>query len=398
MNILLVSSYLPYPLTSGGHIRLFNLIKQLAKEHVITLVCEKRPFQTQDDIRALEKYCKEVYTVDRKKQWSLQTIARTGLSPYPFLLTGHRNNRMRRIIKELLNKERFDLIHIETFYVMQNLPETKIPTVLVEHNVEYLVYKRFAQFAKIFLQPVLYIDVFKLWYWERRYWEKATKLVAVSEEEKNMMKRSDVDIVPNGVDIQKFKMKKENGTGAYKILFIGDFKWIQNRDTTRFILEEIWPRIHNSKLMIHNSIKLWIVGKNIPEDIKKAHNGEDILIDENASKETEEIFQKASVLLSPIRVGGGTSYKILEAMASGVPVITTSLGREGIKAQEGEEILIADNAQEIATKLLAILSDERLYEHIAKNARRLVEENYDWEIITKKLVSVYNQVTKKEYD
>ncbi len=260
MKILIVSSYLPFPLTSGGHIRLFNLLKELSKNHELTLVCEKRQLQTSDDIKEVNRFCKEIFVVDRLKQWSLQTIAKTGFSPYPFLLTGHRNNKMKKILKKLLDEKHFDLIHIETFYVMQNLPIVTIPTVLVEHNIEYLVYKRFAQFAKIALRPLLFIDVWKLWYWERYYWEKATKLVAVSEEEKALMKMKNVAIVPNGVDVQKFRMQNsefKNNNAIKKILFIGDFKWIQNRDTARYILEDIW-RIISSKMQ--SQLQLWIGG------------------------------------------------------------------------------------------------------------------------------------------
>lgn len=389
MNILVVSSYLPFPLTSGGHIRLYNLLKELSKNHELTLVCEKRKFQTDEDIQEIKKFCKEIFVVNRLKQWSLETIAKTGFSPYPFLITGHRNNHMKKILKKILVEKKFDLIHIETFYVMQNLPVVNIPTVLVEHNLEYLVYRRFAQFAKIALRPLLYIDVLKLWYWERYYWKKATKLVAVSEEEKILMQIKDVAVIPNGVDTHKYQLRPvDEKFKERRILFIGDFKWIQNRDTVRHIVDEIWPLIKKSE----QNIQLLIVGKHIPSDIRSAHNGKDIVIDEDAPKETEKIFQKASILLSPIRVGGGTSYKILEAMASGVPVITTSLGIEGINAGDGKEVLIADNPQEFAEKISFILSNEKLYKIIAGNARKLIEEKYDWKIIAKDLEKVYISV------
>lgn len=396
MNILVVSSYLPYPLTSGGHIRLYNLLKQLAKNHTLTLVCEKRQFQANDDIKEVKKFCKEIFVVDRLKQWSLQTIAKTGFSAYPFLLTGHKSNKMKKIIQKLLEKEKFDLIHVETFYVMQNLPKTSLPTVLVEHNIEYLVYKRFAQFSKIALRPLFYIDVMKLSYWEKYYWKKAIKLVAVSEEEKSIMQRNDVAIVSNGVDINKFTIRSlDKKFKDKKVLFIGDFKWMQNRDAVKFILQEIWPILQREWNSESGKLILWIVGKHIPQALKEMARDSNIIFDEHAPKETEEIFKQASVLLSPVRVGGGTSYKILEAMASGVPVVTTTLGREGIKAQEDKEIVIADSAYELAEKLIKVLSNEKLYNDIATNARKLIEAQYDWKIITKELEKVYTSVVKK---
>lgn len=209
MKILLVSSFLPYPLFSGGHIRLFNIIKHLSKKHEIYLVCEKRDYQNASDMESVKKFCQEVVTVNRKTQWSLINIVKTGFSMMPFLLVGHNNQDMKKKIKFLLQNNKFDLIHVETFYVMQNLPEVEIPIVLAEHNVEYLVYRRFVDKAFFPIRPILYIDVLKLKYWEEKYWRKATKLVGVSEVDKKVMSKTgrDVSIVPNGADTKKFKVK-----------------------------------------------------------------------------------------------------------------------------------------------------------------------------------------------
>jgi hypothetical protein len=135
MKILLVSSFLPYPLFSGGHIRLYNIIKGLSKNHDITLVCEKRDYQTKEDIKEVGKFCKKVIAVDRKKQWTFSNIFKAGISLSPFLIVGHTNELLKQAIIQLLNNENFDLIHVETFYVYQNIPETQLPIVLIEHNV-----------------------------------------------------------------------------------------------------------------------------------------------------------------------------------------------------------------------------------------------------------------------
>ena len=98
MNILIVSSYLPYPLYSGGNVRLYNLLKELSKKHSITLICEKRPTQTQEDVTEVEKICEKVITVDRKKQWSLQNILKSGISSQPFLILGHTLPKMKEVM------------------------------------------------------------------------------------------------------------------------------------------------------------------------------------------------------------------------------------------------------------------------------------------------------------
>lgn len=402
MRILLLSSFLPYPLYTGGHIRLFNLIKGLSKKHQIFLVCEKRNYQTRDDVEEVEKICEKVITFEREKQWSLWNILKTGFSKKPFLITGHTNAKMQEEISNLLKQESFDLIHVETFYVMQNLLSVDIPIVLAEHNIEYLVYKRFADKSPLLLKLILYIDVLKIKYWEEAVWTKATKLIAVSRIEKKIMegKRKDVSVVSNGVDIDKFKVRSEKlevGSSEKRILFIGDFKWLENRDAARFILEKIWPALKskiNSALQNQRpKISLWVVGKHIPEDLKRL--GDDsVIFDENAPSNTSLIYQKADLLLAPIRVGGGTSFKILEAMSCGLPVITSSLGNEGIGAKDNFEILIANNTSEFVRKAKDVLENRGLYASVAQNARKLIEQKFDWKMIVQELEAVYESAIR----
>ena len=392
MNILLVSSYLPFPLTNGGSVRLFNIIKQLSKNHTITLVCEIRTHQTEDDVLFVKKYCKEVITVKRKKQWSLQTIIKTGISKESFLVTGHTHKAMKEKISNLLSSESFDLIHVETFYVMQNIPKTSLPIVLVEHNIEFLVYKRYAKTMPFWARPLLLLDVQKLKKTEMNSWKKATKLVAVSEQEKKLMGIPGVVVVPNGVDIAEFNFSESKKNGSTKhVLFIGNFKWLQNKDSAKFIISSIWPKV--KKIENENKSKLqyilWIVGKHIPPSLKNISNDSSIVFDENASSNTAEIFKKSLVLLAPIRVGGGTSFKILEAMASGVAVLTTPLGVEGIGARDNEEVVLANTGEEFSEKLIKLASDEKMRNELIKNARRLIEEKYDWGKIVKILEGVY---------
>lgn len=387
MKILMVSSYLPYPLYSGGHIRLYNLIKNLSGKHEITLVCEKRNYQTQKDIDEVSKICKKVITVERKKQWSLSNVLKSGVSFSPFLLVGHNNPEMEKQILREIENNKFDLIHVETFYVMQNLPKTNIPIVLAEHNIEYLVYKRFVKKAPVMARPLLYIDILKLKRAEKKCWKKASKLIAVSPDEQKIMGRK-AEIVPNGVDVDKFKLKKINlNKIEKKVLFIGDFKWIQNRDSIVYIIKNIWPRVSAK----NPNLKLWVVGRSIPDSIKKLGN-DSIIFDENASNQTELIFQEADLLLAPIRVGGGTNFKILESMSTGTPVITTSLGNEGINAKDGSEILISEKPDEFVVKATSIFSDNYLYEKLSRNGRKFIEENFDWRNIAKKLDNIYSDI------
>lgn len=425
MKILLISSYLPYPLFNGGHVRLYNLMRELSQEHEITLICEKRPFQKTEDLDEVRKVCKEVITVDRGKQWSLKNIIKAGFSSHSFLLTGHTNQDLQQKIQETLGKNSFDLIHVETYYVMQNLPlsflrkqespdkldsrlhgnDTRsIPIVLVEHNIEYQVYEKFMNRAPLFIRPMLQVDITKIKKEEESFWKKANSLVAVSREDQAVMLNAGVSsqLVSNGVNTTQFTFKNfeekfSNKELDKKILFIGDFKWIQNQDTVKFIIKEIWPKIKELKANNQSlgAIKLWIVGRTIPQSLRNLTKDPDILFDEGSSSlPTEKIFHQAALLLAPIRVGGGTSYKILESMSSGTPVVTMQLSADAISAKDGEHIMVGADANDLAQKSVSLLSDEKLYRTISKNGRLLIENSYTWKEIGKKLEEVYRNVLK----
>ncbi|MBI3887629.1 glycosyltransferase family 4 protein [Candidatus Microgenomates bacterium] len=361
MKILLISSYLPYPLYSGGQVRLYNLIKELSSKHEITLVCEKRRHQTQDDIKAVEEICHKVVTVERRNQWTVANVLKSAASPHSFLITGHMHAEMQEKISKLLGEQTFDLIHVETFYVAQNLPQIEIPVVLVEHNIEYLVYHKFLTQVPIYLKPLLQLDITKIKREEELYWKSATKLVAVSEDDKKVMVKAGFHptVVANGVNTSQFTFQKKEKTALKKILFIGDFK----------------------------------LGRVIPDSIKNLTNDPDVLFDEESSaRPTPEIFQEAAVLLAPIRVGGGTSYKILESMSSGTPVVTRKMSADAIHAKDGDHLMIGHTPSELAEKTVKLLEDDKLTDAIVKQARTLIEERYTWKMIAKKLEEVYTTI------
>src|SRR3989338_94646 len=230
MKILMLTPYLPFPLLTGGQTRSYNLIKRLANlGHEITVFCLVKSDSERKFVFELEKYCTEIQVFNRpEKPWTLHNILETGFSLYPFLVIRNWAKGEKYAIERILEKEKFDLIHAETFYVMPHIPKTKVPILLVEQTIEYLVYRHFAEESRMVpVKPLLYVDVAKMKFWEKNFWERANKVAAMSEEDKKIMlklsPKLDVDIVPNGVDTSFFDKKINARSKDLVILYLGNF-------------------------------------------------------------------------------------------------------------------------------------------------------------------------------
>lgn len=394
MKVLMLTPYLPYPLLTGGQTRSYNLIKRLsALGHEITLFCLVKSSKERVYVGELEKFCKKVGVFNRsEKPWTMSNILRTGFSFYPFLVIRNWAKGERRAIEEEINLSKFDLIHAETFYVMPHIPKTTIPILLVEQTIEYLVYKHFADGFKIpLLKQFLYIDVSKMKFWELKYWKRAKKVVAMSLDDKRSMLHQlpnlDVDIVPNGVDSKFFAKIIKGRSSKPIILYLGNFTWLQNREAAKVLIEKVWPKI----TALIPDAKLWIIGKDAKEFFSDSESP-DIRVDE--VKDVRGVYQEASILVAPIYGGGGTRYKNFEAFASGLPVVTTSIGIRGTQAKDDKEVIIRDTPQDIAQAAIHLLKDVELYTKIAKNAKKMVEEKYDWDPIAKILSGIYEDLGK----
>lgn len=392
MKILMLTPYLPYPLWSGGQIRTYNLLKNLAKKHEITLFSFIRDENENRYKRELLKFCKRVETFKRRHAWSWKNIFLAGFTPFPFLVSIYYSKKLQKAIASELASNHYDLIHAETFYVMPNIPKSSVPVLLVEQTIEFLVYQHFVENVFLPVRLLLSLDVIKIKFWEEYYWKKAQKVVAMSSADKDVMLKEvnglDVDIVPNGVDTGEFfKIKKYDRKG-YTILFVGNFKWLQNKEAVELLVKKVFPKI---KEKLKDAL-LWIVGR-YPSNQIKNYQSESIKISENI-EDIKSAYAKSDILLAPLYGPGGTRYKILEAMASGLPVVTTSRGIEGLNAKDGEDVLVCDDPEKLASSTVSVLTDKNLYIKLAKNGKQLVANFYDWKRISEKLDALYEEVGK----
>jgi len=398
MRILMLTPYLPFPPSSGGQIRSYHLIRNLSKKHEITLFSLIKDEKEKEYVKELQKYCKKVMVFKRSKSpWTLRNILLTGIGSYPFLVIRNLSSEEKKAVELELESNSYDLIHAETFYVMPHIPETKIPVLLVDQTIEYLVYKHYvSEKSLLFLRPLLWIDVAKLKNWEKLYWEKATKVVAVSASDKKKMlelsPKLDVGIVPNGVNLDFFKVRNSWSESSPKVLFVANFKWLQNVEAAELLLNKVFPEI----VKLDKKVKLWIVGQHVPESIKE-RTGNGVLVDDLAEKDEKGIrnaYFNSSVFVSPLRGPGGTRLKHFAAMASKLPLITTTVGAEGLGAKDGLNVIIRDDPKDIAIETVKIIRDSTKAKKIANSAHKLVKKKYSWSKMAEHLDIIYKETAK----
>jgi glycosyltransferase involved in cell wall biosynthesis len=306
------------------------------------------------------------------------------------------SNEQKTRLREILASENFDLIHAETFYVSPHIPQTDIPVVLVDQTIEYQVYRHYVNNFRIgFLRPVLMLDVMKIRYWETYFWKKAARVIAVSDRDaavmKHLVKGLKVTVIPNGVgedliDEVPLHFKKT-------ILFMGNYAWLQNVEAARVLATRVFPKI----LEKAPESKLIIAGQNtakISDLQNKNIELADFAVDDIAS--VKKAYQENGIMVAPLYGPGGTRLKILAAMASKMPVVTTDIGNEGIDAINNESVLIGNGPESLAPLAVKLFEDEKLYRKIALNAKALVESSYSYSSIAKKLSDVYKEVVENK--
>lgn len=400
MKILMLTPYLPYPPISGGQVRSFNLIKNLAKRHKITLFSLIKERKEKKYIKELKKYCQKIRVFYRSsKPWTLRNILKTIFGVYPFLVVRNFSLEEKRALSEELKKETYDIIHAENFYVMPHLSKSSIPILLTEQTILYRVFQHFIEtlpWYLFFLKPLLMIDVWKLKCWEIYFWKRTDWLASVSSCDAKFISqisgRRDIEIIPNGVDFAYFGLKKFKKNKFPTILFgAADFHWLQNKEGAEVLLKEIWPEI---KKKVRNA-SLWIVGKIAPQVLKNFVGQKDVIIEE--IDDSRKAYQKSWLLIAPMRSGGGSRTKFFEAMACGLPIVTTEKGIEGIEVKNGEGVIIEDDNEKIIKIAIDLLLHPSKLAKIGEKGRNLVKEKYDWKKSAEKLSNLYEKIGKKKH-
>ncbi len=394
MRVLMLTPYLPYPLLSGGQIRTYNLLKQLAQKHEVTLFALIKNDSERQYIDALSPFCKKIAVFKRPhKAFTLKNILHTAFSQYPFLvIRNHARLVMDAVITEL-KQNHYDLIHAETFYMMPHLPATDVPVILVEQTIEYLGYESYAKGANPILRPLLSIDITKIKRWETHYWRQCHTLIVMSQEDKQLIGQTlgntdKIEVVANGVDIGWFDQVPKRLPTRPHVLFVGTFKWLPNREAVAFLVKKIWPLVIKKIPLA----KLMIVGNSPTADVLAYMDHDDSIEVIGNLPDIRDAFATAHLLVAPVLSGKGTRYKVLESMAAHTPVVATPLAVEGLGITAGRHALVGQDATQLAEQVIELISHPDQQAKLAREGYAFVRKGYDWHPIADKLDQIYQRI------
>jgi glycosyltransferase involved in cell wall biosynthesis len=380
LNILMLTPYLPYPPISGGRTRTYNLIKRLRRDVNITLVCFGRPEEQTFDLAPLRELC-ETYVIDRPSSPSTAKAAILSLTSLkPITMRLYTTPEMRSKLASLLAERRYDVIHIESFYMLQNLPpDCDIPVLLAEPAIEYLAWWRHAKVAQpLFQRPAIALEALKMRVFEPQTWRQAQVVGAMSEIDADIVQSAASDVktmlAPNGVDEEYFQPNTTPREGATAI-YMGDYKYFPNVDAVTYFAHEIMPLIR----AVRPDFTLSLIGKDPPPDLLAlSHQPDSGIRVLGLVDDTRPYLTTAALFVCPLRSGSGTRFKLLEALACGLPVVSTTFGAEGLNAVHNQHMLLADTPQAFADAVLRLLNDPTAAAELGAQGRGWVVANHSW--------------------
>ncbi|MEZ5853688.1 MAG: glycosyltransferase family 4 protein [Hyphomicrobiaceae bacterium] len=408
MRVTIVDSDVSWPPTSGKRLRTLKLMLPLAREHQITYIGrggrqgganEAKAFFADHGITPI--IVNEPMVVNAGPKFYGRLAANLA-DPFPYSVRTHITPGMLEAVQASLALNPPDLCQIEWVAYGYTLGAYRGPAVLQAHNVESLIWKRFAEAEANPLKRAFMRNQWRKFVrYEGEAFRRYDRVTVVSEADRDLARtlygELPFDIVENGVDINYYKDVERRPDGR-TILFVGSLDWRPNQDAVAVLLDSLFPAIRR----LAPDARLIIVGRNPPAGLAErvaAVEGVELAAD---VPDVRPYLARSAVLSVPLRIGGGSRLKILEALAANVPVVSTAVGAEGLELEPGRQIDIADSVESQAAALAAILREPERAGAMASAGRRAVENRYDWSSIAATLEKVWlgaasrvNQCQKK---
>jgi polysaccharide biosynthesis protein PslH len=396
LSVLVLDEEIPYPLDSGKRIRTFNLLERLARRHSITLLCYGD--STNPGRAALESAGIRVELVgpladERGARLYLRLFANL-FSLYPFSVVKHYTQRFQKAFDDLRGRQNWDLIQCEWTPYARFVPENlNIPLMISAHNVESQIWARRAAHSANPVERLFFrTQEWKMRWFERRALLRAAGSTAVTEEDARTMRDwrvPNVTVVPNGVDLDFYSQRSEPERDN-EILALASLDWFPNVDSLRYFHVEIFPLIRKQQ----PAAILRIVGRRPAESLRQEFSGIPGIDFIGEVENVRPYLDRAAVVVVPLRIGGGSRLKILEALAAKKAVVSTAVGAEGLDLVPGEDIAIADSPAEFARSVCELLASSEPRGRLSESGRRRVREKYGWDGIAQRQESAWRAISR----
>ena len=398
LRILLTMPYLPWPITSGGKSRQYHLLRELGRRgHQVSLLVQSKTPADEAARQALSPWVQQMEVWPRRALKHPLTLWHLASSGLPLLTTinGHAPALSARFA-HWLDQGPWDIVHIEHSYGFEPfesaLQSRQQPFVLTEHNVESQLGG--ATYGKWpgWMRPLARWDQRRAQRWERHVLSQAQAVVAVTEEDAQALGRIGaraLHVVPNGVDTQHFAQVRPDTT-SHRVLYIGNYEYAPNVDAVEWAMQAIWPEVWAQR----PETRFMVCGHALPAHWRQRYP--DPRIDwMGYVEDLRQVQAQSAAFLVPLRHGGGSKLKVLEAMAAGLPVISTPQGLSGLQALDGQHARVATSASELAQALLQSLDDAPGARAMGERARALVQSRFDWARAADALLSLYQSLCAK---
>lgn len=399
LNVVVVDEELPYPPTSGKRIRTLNLTLRLAQHHRLTFVCHRNadPEEARQAAAFFAEHGIETIVVERAvpSKTGLRFYLRLAanlLSPLPYSVATHRSRALRFALTEISSRQHVDVWHCEwTPYAEALSGVATDRRVVMAHNVESVIWQRYHETES---NPLRRWYIARQWRkfqrFERRTLSEVECTVAVSDTDALRL-REDFGVawtavVENGVDTTYFQPQTRRRQAA-RLLFLGSLDWRPNLDGVTFLLDRVFPAVRE----VEPSASLCLVGRNPPERLRRqvaAMPGVELHAN---VPDVRPYLADCGMLVVPLRIGGGSRLKILEALASGTPVVSTGIGAEGLRLEAGKDLVVVEDMNDLSKALITAIRNPDVLQAQCERGREKVLEHYDWDRLAEQLEQVWRQ-------
>lgn len=400
MKILWVKGGKLLPVDTGGKIRSYNILRHLAKHHDVTFLSYysgQRDPSYESSLREqfAGAHILHIPAAEGTLSQYLDYIWQLSSSAAPYAVTKFTHREVRRTLKPWLDEKRFDVAVCDFLSASLNFPKRlTIPCLLFQHNVESVLWQRMAETETAPWRKIPYkLEAAKMASYEKAAIGRFHRVIAVSEQDRQEMLKLDpqcrITVVPTGVDTERYRPAPSATGDPPIVIFTGSMDWEPNIDAVEYFCREIWP----SMLAEFPNARFQIVGRNPYPQVRRLATSSVEVTGKVPS--VIDYLRSATVVVVPLRIGGGTRLKIFEAMAMGKAVVSTSIGAEGLNLTHGRDLIVADGAESFSAGIISVLRDQNLRKNYER-AAAAVAVRYDWSVIAQRFAEVLQEATQEK--